>query len=196
MAEKKLKINPPLNVGDNIILLYMKGESKSPGLKGVVREITNVFEEDIISVDWEDGSRLSLLSKEDAWAHDKSKQIQEAERDKWLAANLDITNFNTRLIVKFLIKVRDSGITNMFGAAPYLYLGKERIAHEFKYNDLKNEEEFEEVLDMADEVQSAMINGCIKVLEKEKKELSLENINRYLQKYSQKLLMHYIHVLS
>jgi hypothetical protein len=41
-----------------------------------------------------------------------------------------------------------------------------------------------------------MINGVIKILEKEKKELSVENINRYLQRYSQKLLMHYVNVLS
>jgi dsDNA-binding SOS-regulon protein len=84
----------------------------------------------------------------------------------------------------------------MFGASPYLYLGRERIEHEFKYNDLKDDDKFEEVLDMADEIQSIMVGGVMKILEKEGKELSLDNINNYLRKYSQKLLMHYINVLS
>jgi len=196
MSKKVLDINPKLNVGDNIILLYMKGESKSPGLKGVVTRINNVFGEDVISVDWEDNSKLSLLSTEDAWALDNSIQIKESDKNKWWSENLEIANFNTKVITDFLIKVRDSGITNMFGASPYLWMGKERLEHEFEYKNVIREDEFQEVLDTADEVQSEMINGCIKILEKENKELSIENINRYLRKYSEKLLMHYINVLS
>ena len=32
-------------------------------------------------------------------------------------------------------KLRESGIINMYGSSPYLYMGKERLAHEHKYND-------------------------------------------------------------
>lgn len=195
MEEKVLDINPSLKIGDSIILLYMKGETKSPGLKGIVTDINNVFGEDIISVDWEDGSKLSLLSKEDAWALDKSKRIEE-QKDSWWAQNMDIAVFDTKLIVDYLLKIRDSGIVNMFGAAPFLYLGKQRIEHEFVYKDVPDEDAFEEVLNMADDVQTELINGCIQILEKQDKETSIENINRYLQKYSQKLLIHYINVLS
>lgn len=200
MAEKLIDFNPELKVGDNIVLLYMKGETKSPGLKGVVTDINNVFGEDIISVDWEDGSKLSLLSKEDAWTINKMKKLDEQLRkegkdDFWIQ-NMDISVFDTKKIVDYLILVRDSGIVNMFGASPYLYLGKERIEHEFKFQDVPDEDKFEEMLDMADEIQSEMINGCIKLLEKNNKELSHENIMSYLRKYSQKLLLHYINVLS
>ena len=62
-----------------------------------------------------------------------------------------------------------------------------RSEHEFKYQDIPNEESFEELLDMADESQANMINGVIKVLESEEKETSVENINSYLRKYSTKI---------
>ena len=82
----------------------------------------------------------------------------------------------------------------MLGAAPYLYMGKRRIQHEFEYKNISNEDEFETVLDNADQAQAEMINGVMNVLGSEKKEMSLENINRYLRKYSTKVLMNYIHL--
>lgn len=193
-----MEINPKLKVGDTIVLLYMKNETMAPGMKGTVRHIANVFGEDIISVDWENGRHLNLLSNEDAWTLDTQISLKETNKDKWLSDNLDIANFNTSVLVTFLLKVRDSGITNMFGAAPYLYLGKDRIRHEFTYNNFDDDqqERFDNMLEMADKSQSAMINGVIKILEKENKELSIENINHYLQKYSKKILMHYINVVS
>lgn len=193
-----MEINPHIKSGDNIILLSMKNESMMPGTKGVVTKVIDFPGSRIISVDWENGSKLNLLSDVDAWILDKSESIKEAYSDEWLLKNLDIANFDTNILIDFLIKVKESSITNMLGAAPYLWMGKERIEHQFAYHDFNKEkqEKFDEMLDMANESQSAMINGVIKILEKEKKELSVENINRYLQKYSQKILMHYVNVLS
>jgi hypothetical protein len=193
-----MNINPPLKPGDRIILLSMHGETMAPGLKGVVTRIQSVVGTDVMYVDWENGRTLALLSDTDAWTLDESEPIQEAYNNEWLSKNLDIANFDTNTLVEFLLKVKESGITNMFGAAPYLWMGRERIEHQFEYHDFNDEkqEKFDEMLDMANEAQSAMINGVIKILEKEKKDLSVETINRYLQKYSQKLLMHYVNVLS
>ena len=193
-----MNINPPLKPGDRIILLSMHGETMAPGLKGVVTRIQSVVGTDVMYVDWENGRTLALLSDTDAWTLDESEPIQEAYNNEWLSKNLDIANFDTNTLVEFLLKVKESGITNMFGAAPYLWMGRERIEHQFEYHDFNDEkqEKFDEMLDMANEAQSAMINGVIKILEKEKKELSVETINRYLQKYSQKILMHYVNVLS
>jgi hypothetical protein len=193
-----MEINPKLKIGDNVTLLYMKGETMSPGLKGIVKGVENVFDEDIITVDWENGRKLSLLSTEDAWTLNPPEKIEEAYKDEWLSKNLDIVNFDTNVLTNYLIKLRDSSITNMLGAAPYLYMGKDRIKHEFHYKEFDEDKQqrFDEMLEVADEAQSEMINGVIKILEKENKELSIENINRYLQKYSQKILMHYINVLS
>jgi hypothetical protein len=80
----------------------------------------------------------------------------------------------------------------MFAAADYLWLGRERIEHEFKYKDIHNEDAFEQVLEMADQAQSEMVQGVMKVLENEGKEVSLENVNRNLKRYASKVLQNYM----
>ena len=193
-----MKINPQVKKGDVVILLAMAQESMMPGTKGIVQSVQNVFGSDMIYVDWENGRKLSLLGDVDAWTVEEPKNIDEAYNDKWLSQNLDIMNFDTNTLVNFLLKIKESGITNMFGASPYLYMGKDRIQHQFAYTDFSEDqqERFDEMLEYADSSQNAMIQGVIKVLDKENKELSIDNINRYLQKYSSKILMHYINVLS
>jgi hypothetical protein len=42
--------------------------------------------------------------------------------------------------------------------------------------------------------QHEMVSGVIKVLENEGKEVELSKINRYLQRYSQKVLENYMHL--
>jgi chromosome condensin MukBEF MukE localization factor len=90
-------------------------------------------------------------------------------------------------------KLRESSIINMFGSSPYLYMGKDRIYHQ-NYNNpsAEDNETYDELLEMADEAQSKMISGVIKVLEKEGKEVDLSNINRYLKKYSEKIWDTYV----
>ena len=62
----KSEINPELNVGDRIMLYHMEGElGVSPGTEGTVTNIgDDPFEENskIIYVNWDNGSRLSLIS--------------------------------------------------------------------------------------------------------------------------------------
>jgi len=181
-------LNPELQKGDKVILLHMEGEMMSPGSKGTVINVSrDPFEKEgmIYNVKWDEGSTLSLLSVTDAWK--KIEPIQESsfENVKWFLDNRKIAeNFNTQFLTKYLEKIRESGITNMFGASPYLYMGKDRIEHEFKYKDVGDEEAFEEMLEMADESQHVMINGVMKVLEKENKEADMGVINRYIQRYA------------
>ena len=87
--------------------------------------------------------------------------------------------------------VRASGITNMYGAGPYLYMGRERIQHEFKYKDIHNEEAFEEVLDYANQAQAEMINGVINYLNDKGIEEDMSSINKYLQRLSTKIIQTY-----
>ena len=82
----------------------------------------------------------------------------------------------------------------MFGASQYLYMGKERLEHEFKYKDVGNDEAVEEVLEMADKSQHEMINGVMKILEKEKKEMDINVINRYIQRYATLVLNYWIKI--
>lgn len=194
-------INPELEVGDIVRVLYMDGEtSVPPGTLGKVMAKSRLFGDDQYTVKWENGSTLNLISSVDAW--DKGgkikkeiKEVDEFERTKKLFKNVDVfRHFNMKFLKDYLIKVRESGITNMFGAAPYLYLGKDRIEHEFKYKEVSNEEAFNEVLDNANLAQSEMIRGVMNVLDHEGREHDLNTINRYIQKYSHKVLENYMNL--
>jgi hypothetical protein len=194
-----MKINPELQIGDKVILLYMQDETMIPGLRGVVDSVAEFFGEKIYGVKWENGKSLSLLSDVDKWKLEKKKKIDESSFDKFVMNNLNIFRFFDRgFFIDYLKDIRDSGMVNMFGASPYLYMGRERIAHEFYYKefDEESQEAFDRVLEKADEAQSIMVQGVIKILEKEKKDYDVNTINNYLRNYSQKILEFYIHLLS
>jgi hypothetical protein len=194
-------INPKLQVGDNIVLLHMQDETMSPGTKGVVIGINNVMGEDMYYIEWDNGSKLNLLADVDAWRLDKKKRKIDESLDKFISSNLNLKHFKRKFIIDYLKDIRDSGIVNMFTASPYLYMGRERIAHEFYYKefDEQSQEAFDRVLEKADESQSIMINGVLKILEEEGKGVSFDSvdkINSYLRRYSKILLEFYIHLLS
>lgn len=198
-------INPELKIGDTVILLHMDGETSiPPGTKGKVLSHSRVFGDDQYTVKWENGSTLAIISSVDLWDTEenrqskKKKDIKEAdevERSKKFIKNINVFKFfNMKFLNEYLKKVRESGITNMFGASPYLYLGKDRIEHEFKYKTIGNEEAFEEVLEMANLAQSEMIRGVMNVLDHEGKEHDLNIINRYIQRYSHMVLENYMNL--
>lgn len=196
-------INPELKKGDRVVLLHMDKEMIVPGLTGTVtRAVRDPFEKDgmIYEMKWDDGSTLALVSVADAWTKIESEKITESsiEQSKWFMDNMDIPkNFNTKFLTKYLIKLRDSGITNMFGAAPYLWIGKDRIEHEHHYDQTtEDNEEYLELLEMADEAQHEMIKGVIKVLESKNIEPDVQNINNYLKRYATKIVNYYMQILS
>jgi phosphomevalonate kinase len=82
----------------------------------------------------------------------------------------------------------------MIGAGDYLWMGSERIKHEFKYKDIHNEEAFEEMLSMADQAQSEMINGVINYLESKGIEEDMPTINRYLKRFATMIVQNYINI--
>ena len=93
-------INPDLSVGDEIVLVFMEGESgMPPGTKGVVTRITrDPFEDegDIIEVTWENKRPLSLLSTTDLWMKPKDKINEQDEIEKEFSKlTSKISPFNT-----------------------------------------------------------------------------------------------------
>jgi hypothetical protein len=197
--------NPKLEKGDRVVLLHMDGESISPGTKGTVQHVDKIFGDIQYSVKWDNGSTLALISSCDAWRLEKDvkkkiketkivkkKTIVEMDNEHLSKSYRIFTHFNMRFLDSYLHMIKDSGIVNMFGAAPYLYMGRERIEHEFEYKTIPSEEDFEKVLDNADKAQQEMVEGVIKILEKENKEVTIENINRYLRKYSTEIITVYI----
>ena len=189
-------INPELKKGDRIILLHMSGESSVPdGTHGTVYSVDKVFGDVQYGVEWDNGSKLALLSDTDMWDKEErfkvKKKITE-DRDKFIMDNVELFKyFNIKFLKKYLLMVRESSITNMMGASPYLYIGRERIQHEFKYKDIHNEEAFEEVLDHANQAQAEMINGVINYLNDKGIEEDMSSINKYLQRFATKIVQTY-----
>ena len=117
------------------------------------------------------------------------KNIQENHSTDLTLHSLLVKHFNMLYLKKYLNKLRESSVVNMFAAAPYLYMGKERLAHEHKYNDTN--EAFDELVEMADKAQGEMVNGVISIIEEENKEVTVERINSYLRRYSPKIISFY-----
>jgi hypothetical protein len=188
-------INPKLKPGDRVILLHMGGEtSVLPGTWGTVKKSYELFGTDQYDVQWDNGSSLSLIGDEDMWdtKERKKKTIKEDDRNNFFMKNIDVFKyFNMKFLKKYLLMIRESSITNMLAAAPYLYMGRERIEHEFKYKEIHNEEAFEEVLDHADQAQAEMINGVINYLEEKGIDEDMGNINRYLHRFASKIVQTY-----
>lgn len=203
-------INPKLNEGDRVVCIFMVGEtSVMPGDRGKVSSLGNGPGFIQYFVDWDNGSRLSLIDEgektNDRWMYesdydmrikkkkpeikesrDKSPQLKQMEH---LMDNINVFRlFDSKFLFDYLEKVRESGVVNMFAAAPYLYMGSDRIAHEHKYNEGKDEEAFEQVIEMADEAKEKMIQGALKVLEKEGKEIDVDLVAKRIKMYSTKVL--------
>jgi len=193
----KKQLNPEVNIGDKIVCYYMEGEtSVLPGTKGVVTEISrDPFEPDgkIISVDWENGSKLSLLTVTDAWKLDvPKKKIDESfSLEPWdvVTKNPDaLKYFDWRWFRFFLEKVRKSGIVNMFAAAPLLYSSKEHIIRYYG-EDMEDDEDFQEMIEDADESKNKIIQGVMKYMEDKGIEFGdLSKINRLAEKFSREIL--------
>jgi len=201
----KDKINPRLEEGDRIVLIMMPGEtSVSYGDRGTITKVNHARSFIQYFVDWDNGSRLALIedlgdrsSTGDRWMREedfdnlmkskKRKNLGESEEEKMkkFMANVEVfRTFDREFLFAFLEKLRESGIVNMYAAAPYLYMGGGRIYGENHYNENKDEEAFDELVEMADEAKDKMIQGAVKILEKEGKEISVEKVSRVIKKYA------------
>ena len=199
----KSQFNVPLNVGDRIMVYHMEGELSVPaGTTGTVKKIgRDPFEpegESIIEVNWDNGSNLSLLSSTDVWKiiEDESQKLNEQGTDQnwqFITQNADVfENFDWRWFREFLSKIRDSGIINMFGAAPLLYSGKKHIERYYG-EDREDDDVFQAVLEDAENSKNKIVQGVLKYMEKNDKDLdNMDLINRYARHFSQKLLGLYI----
>ncbi len=197
-SNMKKEINSKLESGDRVMCLHMDGETSVPPMtKGTVSHTgRDPFAEDdfIISVMWDNGSTLSLLSSTDRWIKDTPKKIQEQAlpQARFIADNPNLVRqFDVTFLRAYLKKMRESGIINMFEASPLLYAGSKHIDRYYG-EGREDDEVFQEVLEMADQAKDKMIQGVIKYLESENKEITLESANREIDKFSKKILQFYI----
>lgn len=195
---KKSNLNPELQIGDRIVLYHMDSESSvSPGDEGTVTNIAqDPFESSdakIISVKWDNGSTLALLSVCDVWKKIESEINEDAQKQAdFVIQNEEIfDSFDWRFLRQFLKMVQSSGIVNMFGAAPLLYAGREHIDRYYG-EGREDEQEFQEVLDNADEAKNKMIDGTVKFMKKNNIPINVDSANSKIRRLSQKILEIYM----
>lgn len=201
----KGQLNPPLKEGDVVVCYHMDGEtSVPPGTRGTVRSLSrDPFEpagELIYNVNWENGSTLGLLSTTDAWKKVEEKPKEKVQESKgtglpsydYFSQNPEVfENFDWRFLREFLKKLRDAGPVNMFESTPFLYSGKDWIDRYYGEGQEDNDD-FQEVLEMADEAKNKMVQGVLKYMKSEGIEIELEKVNRLVQNFAKKILQLYI----
>jgi len=198
-------LNPELKVDDVIMLLHMEKETGvPPGTIGVVTSITrDPWQDDskLISVKWENGSNLNLVTAKDMWLKTENDNIQEQRTDNqswdYITKNADVfENFDWKWLEKFLYKLRDTGIVNMYGSSQLLYAGSEHIERYYG-EGREDDEEFQEFLELADEAKNKIIQGVIKYMNANGKDLDdMSVVNRYARHFSEKILGLYIALSS
>jgi hypothetical protein len=178
----------------------MDGETGVPmGVEGVVTKIgRDPFEEDgkIIEVNWDNGSRLALISVTDSWVKVGDSQIKESKvgdsRIDYFSENPEIfDHFDWRFFREFLNKVRESRVVNMHSSSPFLFSGKEWIDMNYGTNQEDNEE-YEEMLDMANKSKDKMVQGILSYMDSKNMEPELDSVNRYVRRFAEKLVKLYI----
>lgn len=194
-------LNPELNIGDRVVIMDMSGESGiKPGMGGEVRRLTKVFGTIQYEVKWDDGSSLQILSDVDKWMKEEDwerlknrrKKVDESFDPDFVRKNKNLVqDFEMAKMHKFYEVLRKSSVVNMWGASPYFWMGKDRIAHEHYYTDMGDEqaEAFEQVLDSADEIKDILIRGALKTLEREGKEVTLDTVKRMAERKARQIVV-------
>lgn len=200
MSKSKKEINPQVNKGDRIMCLHMDGETSVPmGTTGTVRSVVrDPFEVDelIINVDWDNGNKLGLLSTTDTWVKISQEKLEESKSDytsfNFFSENPEIfENFDWRFLRDFLYKLRESSVVNMHQAEPFLYSGEDWI--ERYYGEGKEEDEnFQELLSVANEAKDKMVQGVLKYMESKNMEIDLDKVNRLVSKFAREIVNLYI----
>jgi hypothetical protein len=197
----KGQLNPPVKPGDKIVCYHMDGETGVPaGTFGVVKTVSrDPFETEtdgqIIGVDWENGSKLSLLTTTDAWkkvVEEIHEQTGSPEYD-FFSKNPEIfENFEYKFFKKYLLKLRESGVINMFQASPFLYSGREWIDRYHGENQEDNEA-FQEVLEMAENAKNKMIQGLLKYMESKNMDVDdMSRVNNLINRFAMKINQFYM----
>lgn len=199
MNKTKKELNPKLVKGDRIMCLHMDGETSVPPMTtGTVRSVVrDPFEDDgeIINVNWDNGSGLGLVSVTDSWIKIAQETLEEqagtSEYDFFNENPEVFENFDWRFLREFLNKLRDASPVNMLQSQPFLYSGREWIDRYYG-EDQEDNEDFQEVLEMADEAKNKMIQGVLKYMESEGIEIDLDKVNRLIKKFANMILKLYI----
>jgi hypothetical protein len=208
--KQESKLNPELKVGDTIRLIHMD-DPFSPITVGTTGKVTRKNKdpfskegEFMYGVDWENGRSLNLMP-EDSWMIvDQLLEQVGGNPDRYKdIVNLlkKLSGSDLRKLNQFLLDLRDSGITNMWGAAPFIYSGRDWIENWVKAENFKNtnrlelpedNENLDEVLDKADEMRNIMARGAMNAVRNSEDDLNLNQINDELFKLAKEVHTFYM----
>jgi hypothetical protein len=184
------KLNPELNVGDEVILLYMTDErTMRSGLSGIVQSINNTPWGPQYSVKWETGSTLDLIPGADKWALKSEllkKKISEEINPKTqnLIDNKTFLKYvkNQKKVFDFLKLLQKSGLTNMLGAGNMLTYTSDNMS-DYIRGQFKDPDDYSELIDAAEDSRNALIGGVMNMYEDMDKSFDdMHQVNRDFQK--------------
>ena len=144
--KEKSKLNPELVVGDTIRLIHMD-DPFSPVSVGTIGKVTDKTRdpftkkgEFMYGIEWENGRTLNLMP-EDSWMIVDQLQEQiggNPDRYTFISELLKkLSGGDLRKLNQFLLNLRDSGITNMWGSTPFIYSGRDWIEKWVKAENFK-----------------------------------------------------------
>ena len=197
-------MNPKVKEGDKIVLVYMKDEQgMTPGTKGMVTRVQeDPFEKGdlLISVDWENGRSLSIVSAEDLWLLDEGERLNEGGNHHWTDWEKvsDVLGRENKTLYDFFEKLRQSSVMNMLESTHFIYSGADYLRRYIEYNEYLDydEDKYEDLYDAAEDAKNAMIRLSIESLERKDKEPTLENINREVKLLARQALQAFIMMKS
>jgi len=134
--------------------------------------------------------------KETIMEQTEGGQIVESKKYHWRdwAEVQDVLGPRNKDIYNFFEALRTSGVINMLESTNFIYSGadylKSIIQHE-KYGNY-NEEEFEELYDLAEKAKHTMIGLAFDSLEKKEIEPTLENMNSEIRQLARLALRSFI----
>lgn len=196
------ELNPKLKEGDKVICYHMDGETSVPaGTEGTVRRISKdpfdpKGDEMFIDVNWNNGSKLPLISSVDAWKKTSGRVVESTTLSKeynFFSNNPEIfENFDWRFFRTYLYKLRDSSVINMFQSYPFLYSGREWMDRYYGENQEDNES-FQELLEMAEESKDKMIQGLVKYMNSKNIDMDdMSRVNNLLDRLAKKMVQLYV----
>lgn len=194
-------MNPELTAGDRIVLYYMDDSyGVNPGTKGTVTSVVpDPFdpEDKIINVAWDNGSSLSLIASIDKWKLEKKKIKEGVDSDSdpqvhFLVKNKDVKkSFDLNYFLEYFKTLRDSGITNMYGSSPFVYMTSEHLDRYYG-EGREDDENFQKLMEIQDDARRKFLEGLTKYMEKTNVEFDDDKINSTARKLASSLLQFYI----
>ena len=177
----------------------MQDEVRAPlGATGTVKRIIDdPFEpgNKIVDVDWDKNFSLSILTNYDMWKV-LPKKINEGQdaNFEYLVKNRDLKkSFDLDYFKNYLKVLKESGIVNMFGSSPFLYMDEEHLERYYGENREDNEN-FQKLLSIQDETRQKFIQGLVKFAEKTDMDLLSDEakLNNLAKRLSKKILEYYV----